>query len=71
MIVGHVMIPLAMAMKQLFDPPLSLQFAIWAPTIALATFLLLPLMKGAIVSLLWVKQIYGFAGPDTDPQADV
>ncbi len=71
MIVGHVMIPLALAIKQIFDPPLSLQFAIWAPAMALATFWLLPLMKGAMVGLQWANRMHGFAGPDADPQADV
>ncbi|MEL7486011.1 MAG: DUF983 domain-containing protein, partial [Pseudomonadota bacterium] len=47
MIVGHVMIPLALAMKQLFDPPLGLQFAFWTPAIIAATFWLLPITKGA------------------------
>ena len=35
-IVGHVMIPLALAVKQVFDPPLPLQFAIWLPAITAA-----------------------------------
>jgi len=71
MIVGHLMIPLALAMKQVFDPPLSLQFAIWFPLMIIATFWLLPIMKGAMVGLQWANRMHGFAGPNADPQSDV
>jgi len=70
-IVGHVMIPLALAAKQLFDPPITLQFAIWLPLIILFTWALLPASKGAMIGLQWANRMHGFAGPDADPEADV
>ncbi len=70
-IVGHVMIPLALAVKQLFDPPITLQFAIWLPLITLASWALLPASKGAMIGLQWANRMHGFAGPDADPEADV
>lgn len=70
-IVGHVMIPLALAVKQLFDPPITLQFAIWLPLIMLASWALLPASKGALIGLQWANRMHGFAGPDADPDADV
>ncbi len=70
-IVGHVMIPLALAMKQLFDPPITLQFAIWLPLVILASWVLLPASKGALIGLQWANRMHGFAGPDADPDADV
>lgn len=70
-IVGHVMIPLALAVKQVFDPPLTLQFAIWLPAMVLAAWFLLPASKGAMVGLQWANRMHGFAGPDADPDADV
>ncbi|WP_207764821.1 DUF983 domain-containing protein [Hyphococcus luteus] len=70
-IVGHVMIPLALAVKQVFDPPLTLQFAIWLPTMVLAAWILLPASKGAMVGLQWANRMHGFAGLDADPDADV
>lgn len=69
MIVGHIMIPLALAVKQLFDPPLTLQFAIWAPLIIAATVWLLPISKGAMVGLQWANRMHGFAGPGDLPSA--
>ena len=70
MIVGHVTIPLALAMKQLFDPPLGLQFAIWTPILIASTLWMLPVMKGAMVGLQWANKMHGFAGDDADPHAD-
>ncbi len=70
MLVGHVAIPLALAAKQIFDPPLSVQFAFWTPAILLATFWLLPITKGAMVGLQWANRMHGFAGADADPKAD-
>lgn len=70
MIVGHAVIPLALAVRQLFEPPLWLQFSIWLPVILAATFWLLPVIKGALIGLQWANRMHGFAGPDADPQAD-
>ena len=69
-IVGHVMIPLALAMKQVFDPPISLQFAIWLPAVVIASWLMLPAAKGAMIGLQWANRMHGFAGPGADPEAD-
>ncbi len=70
-IVGHVVIPVALAFKQIFDPPLTVQFAIWLPAMVIFTWLLLPASKGAMVGLQWANRMHGFAGPDADPNADV
>ena len=70
-LVGHVMIPMALAMKQVFDPPLWLQFAIWLPAVIIAGSLLLPAAKGAMIGLQWANRMHGFAGSSADPDADV
>ncbi|WP_425408742.1 DUF983 domain-containing protein [Hyphococcus sp.] len=69
-LVGHIAIPLALASKQLFDPPMWMQFAIWLPLMAVAAAVLLPVSKGAMVGLQWINGMHGFAGPDADPAAD-
>ena len=69
-VVGHLAIPLALAAKQLFDPPMWLQFAIWIPVIIGAAYWLLPVMKGAMIGLQWANRMHGFAGPEADPAAD-
>ena len=70
MIVGHLVIPVALAVRQVFEPPLWLQFAIWLPAIMIVTFWMLPLVKGAFVGLQWANRMHGFAGSDSDPGAD-
>lgn len=64
MIVGHLAIPLALASKQLFDPPLALQFAVWLPIMIVASALLLPVTKGAMVGLQWAHRMHGFEAHD-------
>lgn len=70
LVVGHIAIPLALAVKQLYEPPLWMQFAIWLPVILIAAYLFLPIAKGAMVGLQWANRMHGFAGPGADPTAD-
>lgn len=59
-IAGHLVIPAALASEKLFDPPIWLQYAIWAPVILIATFAILPLAKGALIGLQWACRMHGF-----------
>lgn len=61
MVVGHIAIPLALAAKQLFDPPMWQQFAFWTPVILIATALGLPVFKGAMIGIQWANRMHGFA----------
>lgn len=62
-VIGHLMIPLALAMKQVFDPPIGLQFAIWLPLMIASIWWLLPASKGALIGLQWANRMHGFASP--------
>ena len=67
MIAGHVVVPLALATKQIFDWPLALQFAVWTPVIIALTALLLPVSKGALIGVQWANRMHGFSGaPGSD-----
>ena len=70
MVVGHVMIPAALAVKQIFDPPLATQFLIFAPLMIIATFWLLPIVKGALIGLQWANAMHGFGEGDPDAVED-
>lgn len=70
MIVGHLLIPLAVAAKQFFDPPLGLQFAVFTTAAVALSLWLMPLSKGALIGVQWANRMHGFAGDDADPQAD-
>lgn len=69
-IVGHIVVPAALAVKQLHHPPLWLQFAIWGPLIIVATLWLLPIAKGAMVGLQWANRMHGFGDGDDLDEAD-
>lgn len=71
LVIGHIIVPLMVAAKQLFDPPLGLQFALWLPLIVVLTLVVLPISKGALIGLQWANRMHGFAGLDADPDADV
>jgi uncharacterized protein (DUF983 family) len=60
LIVGHIVVPLALAAEIAFSPPYWLHAVIWLPlTVALAVGLLQP-VKGAIVSWQWANYMHGF-----------
>ena len=61
MIVGHIAIPLALGAKQILDPPLALQFAVWGPLMLIATAYLLPAVKGGLIGLQWANRMHGFS----------
>lgn len=60
MIVGHVTIPLVLVTKQLFDPPMLAQFALWLPLILALTIWILPRTKGALIGVQWANHMHGF-----------
>jgi uncharacterized protein (DUF983 family) len=67
LVVGHVGVPLTLAAKQVFDPPLGLQFALALPALAAAAFWFLPISKGGLIGLQWANRMHGFG---EEPGAD-
>ena len=64
-IVGHIVVPLTLAVETAFMPPYWVHAALWLPlTLGLALGLLPP-VKGAIVAWQWAQRMHGF-----DPRAD-
>ena len=64
LIVGHIVVPMVLAVETAFAPPYWVHFTIWFPLIiALSLFLLQP-VKGVIVAWQWVHHMHGF-----DPRA--
>jgi uncharacterized protein (DUF983 family) len=72
-IVGHVIVPLLMALELSFAPPIWVHLAIWLPLAVLMCLLLLPRIKGAIVGLQWALRMHGFdkqGGEDASEAGD-
>ena len=60
LVVGHIVVPLALAVETAFEPPYWVQLSIWLPvTLGLSLALLQP-FKGAIVSWQWAYRMHGF-----------
>jgi len=65
LIVGHVVVPLALAVEVAFRPPYLVHLALWLPlTLGLSIGLLQPI-KGAIIGWQWAHYMHGF-----DPNAE-
>ena len=59
-IVGHIVVPLLLAVETHYSPPYQLQMIVWPLiTLALALLLLQP-VKGAVVGLQWALRMHGF-----------
>lgn len=65
LIVGHVVVPMSLAVETAFAPSYWIHLALWLPlTLALAIGMLQP-VKGAIVAWQWAHRMHGF-----DPQSE-
>ena len=60
-LVGHTVVPLALAVETEFAPALWLQTAIWLPLTAWLSIALLQPVKGAVVAMQWFGGMHGFA----------
>src|SRR5262249_24362648 len=69
LIVGHIVVPLALAVEMEFAPPLWVHWALWIPlTLGLAIGFLQP-VKGAIVAWQWAHRMHGFS-PSAEADSD-
>ncbi len=68
LIVGHFVVPSALAAEIAYAPPFWLHFSIWLPlTFAMSLALLQPI-KGAIVAWQWVQRMHGFGSGDPEDE---
>ena len=67
-IIAHLIIPAVFVVERMWEPPYWLHLVIWLPSILAATFMLMPMVKGAIVGLQWALKMHGFGGPVAEEQ---
>jgi uncharacterized protein (DUF983 family) len=66
LIVGHLVVPLSLAVEIEYPLPYWLHAVLWLPlTLGLALFLL-PHIKGAIVGFQWAHRMHGFNPAESD-----
>jgi uncharacterized protein (DUF983 family) len=59
LIVGHLTMPVVLAVEENFQPPIWLAYSIYLPLILLLTLALLPRCKGITLAALWVTKAEG------------
>jgi uncharacterized protein (DUF983 family) len=59
-IVGHIVVPLAVAVEQAFSPAYWVHLALWLPLAIILCIALLQPVKGAIVALQWFTGMHDF-----------
>lgn len=68
-IVGHILVPILMAVEIMYRPSLWLHVALWLPITVAMCYWLLPKVKGALVGLQWAMYMHGF-DPNHDEAKD-
>lgn len=59
-IVGHVLVPILLAVETEYTPPLWLSMTMWPLIALIATLALLQPIKGGVVALQWSIGMHGF-----------
>lgn len=59
---GHILVPLLVAVNLRFDPPMWLEMLLWPGLALLLALLLIQPAKGAVIGFQWAKHMHGFAG---------
>lgn len=65
-VVGHLMVPLVLAVEKNFHPDIWLQMAVWLPLTLALTLVMLQPIKGGVVGLQWANRMHGFGAGDDD-----
>ncbi len=65
-IVGHLLVPVILAIETAYSPPVALQLMIYLPLTLVASLLLLQPVKGSVVGLQWAFRMHGF--DENDPE---
>jgi uncharacterized protein (DUF983 family) len=59
LVVGHFIVAGVLLTEEFFHPESWLQMAIWLPMTLVATLLLLPFVKGAVIAAIWCSRQNG------------
>lgn len=66
LIVGHIVVPLMLAVEMEYHPSIWIHMAIW-PALTLGLCLtMLPRVKGAVVGVQWAAKMHGFSDKDDE-----
>jgi uncharacterized protein (DUF983 family) len=60
LIVGHIIVPIALAVETAYAPDYWVHMALWLPSTAALSLYLLQPIKGTLVGLQWALRMHGF-----------
>jgi uncharacterized protein (DUF983 family) len=68
-LVGHIVVPLVLAVETAFTPAYWVHAVLWLPLTLILAFALMHPIKGAVVAWQWAMRMHGFdpAGDNNDP----
>ena len=69
LIVGHIVVPIVLAVEMAFAPPYWVHVALWLPLLIGLSLALLQPIKGAIVGWQWALRMHGFNPDDQEDAA--
>jgi uncharacterized protein (DUF983 family) len=69
LIVGHIVVPIVLAVETAFAPAYWIHVALWLPLVVGLSLALLQPIKGAIVGWQWALRMHGFNSADEDETA--
>lgn len=65
-IVGHIVVPLLLAVEMALHPALWIHLSIWLPMTLILSLALLPPVKGALIAYQWAIRMHGFDPTDEE-----
>ena len=60
-IVGHIIIPLLIAVETVWRQPYWMHLVIWLPATVILSLIVLRITKGMTIGLQWANEMHGFA----------
>ncbi len=69
LLVGHIIVPLALAVEIAYRPEMWIHMALWLPLTLFSSLFFLRPIKGALVGLQWALYMHGFDPDAYDPDA--
>lgn len=71
LLIGHLLVPIVIAVELTFDLPTGIQMVLWPSLVLVLILLLIGPAKGAVIALQWRLGMHGFTRPDAPKKEDV
>lgn len=62
LLLGHILVPVVVAVELRFDPPMWLDMLLWPGIALVLALLLIQPAKGVVIGFQWARRMHGFAG---------